>query len=77
MKSGVAAGPDRIRKAHLRQAGAVIVLTRILNACLLRNYYPNMWKENHTILFPKPGKDASDVRNYWFPLGSHIIWYIR
>ncbi|KAH0944991.1 hypothetical protein HN011_001168 [Eciton burchellii] len=26
-----------------------------------------MWRENHTILIPKPGKDASDVHN-WRPL---------
>jgi len=42
MKSGVAAGTDEIKKAHLRQAGAVTVLSRIMNASLLRNYYPKI-----------------------------------
>jgi hypothetical protein len=77
MKSGVAAGPDGMTKAHLRQAGAVTVLTRIMNACLLKNYYPKMWRENRTVLIPKARKDASNVLNYWFPLDSHTFWYIR
>jgi hypothetical protein len=77
MKSDVTAGPDGIKKAHLRQASAVTVLTRIMNACLLRKCYPKMWRENRTILIPKLAKDASDVRNYWFSLGSDIFWYIQ
>jgi hypothetical protein len=66
-KSSVAPGPDSIYKVHVKQPDAVTVLTRIRNACLLRNYYPQMWRENRTILIPKPRKDSSDVRN-WSPL---------
>jgi len=35
------------------------VLTTIRNACLFRKYYPKMWRENRTILIPKPGKSAT------------------
>ncbi|KAH0944401.1 hypothetical protein HN011_001932 [Eciton burchellii] len=65
--------PDSIYKVHVKQPDAVTVLTRIRNACLLRNYYPQMWRENRTILIPKPRKDSSDVRN-WSPLTIGTVW---
>ncbi|KAH0946265.1 hypothetical protein HN011_010822 [Eciton burchellii] len=52
MTSSVAAVPDGIKKTHLRQAGAVTVPARIMNACRLRIYYPKMWRDNARYSFP-------------------------
>jgi hypothetical protein len=56
IKSGVAAGSDEMKKAHLRQAGAVTVLRRIMNAYVLRNYYPKVSTEKRTILISQGRK---------------------
>jgi len=69
MKSGVAAGTDGIEEAQLRQAGALTVLTRIMNACLLRNYYPKMWRENRMTSFPS--QEGLPVMSA--AIGSHIF----
>jgi hypothetical protein len=67
IKSSTAAGSNGINKPHLRQRGAVAMLTNIMNAFLIKNYYPQMWRENRTTLIPKARKDASDIRN-WQPI---------
>jgi len=56
IKSGVVAGSDEMKKAHLRQAGAVTVLRRIMNAYVLRNYYPKVSTEKRTILISQGRK---------------------
>lgn len=62
-----AAGPDGVRKSHLRGKGVSIILAKLFNLLLLTEVYPAAWKQNRTTLIPKAGKDPCDVKN-WRPI---------
>ncbi|KMQ92431.1 r2 protein [Lasius niger] len=62
-----AAGPDNIKKIHLKKAGTLHILAKLYNALLAAEYYPNKWKINRTTLIPKKGKDNNNVKN-WRPI---------
>lgn len=66
-KSGSVAGPDNIKRCHLKRRGVSEMLAILYNILLRENYYPEAWKINRTTLVPKAGKDARDVKN-WIPI---------
>lgn len=63
IKADTATGIDGIRKAHLRKAGALVIVAKLYNLLLAFEYYPLEWRKNRTTLIPKTGKDCADVRN--------------
>ncbi|XP_076397961.1 uncharacterized protein LOC143266308 [Megachile rotundata] len=67
IKSNTAPGVDGIRKMHLRMKGAVQVIANLYNLLLIKQYFPEEWKVNRTVLIPKPNKNPKDVKN-WRPL---------
>jgi hypothetical protein len=40
-------------------------LTRLLNAVLLKGYFPAQWKVTQIILILKPGKPHNELPSYW------------
>ncbi|KAG7187545.1 hypothetical protein KM043_018869, partial [Ampulex compressa] len=67
IKNDSAAGPDCIKKCHLRKSGVPEILAKLFNILLILRYYPTSWKCNRTTLIPKPGKDLSKAEN-WRPI---------
>lgn len=67
IKNNTAAGPDQIKKTHLRKEGMDKVLAKLFNLLVFTGHYPTPWKINRTTLIPKPKKDLSDARN-WRPI---------
>lgn len=66
MKTKKAPGLDRIRNVllkHLPRKG-LILLTKILNACLKLCYFPVKWKHASVIAIPKANKDITSPGNY-------------
>lgn len=51
-------GVDNIQNALLKNMSqkCVVLLTRLLNGCLLLGYFPNCWKTAKVIALKKPGK---------------------
>ena len=61
-----AGGPDMIDHWMMKRFtnNTLDQLVRILNACIIITYFPTRWKEAHTCMLPKPGKDGSFSENY-------------
>lgn len=61
-----AAGPDTIQNILLKQypQKAIEFLTEIYRASFRMGILPPRWKHAHILLFPKPGKDHTDKKNY-------------
>lgn len=61
-----APGKDKIRNILLKNLPrkGMIVLTKIINACLRFSYFPNQWKHAIVTAIPKPGKDITLPTNY-------------
>lgn len=61
-----APGPDQITYNILRQLPpkALNYLGELYTGSLRLGHTPKRWKHSHILLFPKPGKDASDPQNY-------------
>ncbi|KAJ4447178.1 hypothetical protein ANN_09179 [Periplaneta americana] len=59
-------GPDQITYNILRQLPpkALNYLAELYTGSLRLGHTPKRWKHSHILLFPKPGKDASDPQNY-------------
>ncbi|KAL1129571.1 hypothetical protein AAG570_012516 [Ranatra chinensis] len=59
-------GPDTIQNIILKQLPlkAHRYLTNIINSCLAIEYFPSDWKQVNIIVFAKPGKDPTDLKNY-------------
>ncbi|KAL1137894.1 hypothetical protein AAG570_009589 [Ranatra chinensis] len=59
-------GPDTIQNIILKQLPlkAHRYLTNIINSCLAIEYFPSDWKQANIIVFAKPGKDPTDLKNY-------------
>lgn len=66
MKPRKAPGQDKIRNLllkHLPRKGLVMI-TKIVNACLKNCYFPSSWKHAIVTAIPKPGKDVTLPTNY-------------
>lgn len=61
-----ASGPDGISNRMIKSLPkiSVILLTKILNACLRICHFPKAWKLGKVLAFPKPGKAANKPANY-------------
>lgn len=66
LKPNKAPGPDGITNKLLKSLPfpATVKLTAILNACLLRSYWPNKWKIGKVVAIGKPGKKRSLATSY-------------
>lgn len=67
IKANTASGVDQIKKLHLKQKGALHVLSKFYNLLILSRVYLFRWRINRTTLIPKPGKNADKIRN-WSPI---------
>lgn len=65
-KNKKAPGHDDINNTLLKHLPrkAVVLLTKIFNACLFIGYYPDCWKIAKVIPIPKPGKDKTSPSSY-------------
>lgn len=61
-----APGVDRINNIVLKNLPrkAIVFLTYLFNACIMKQYFPKKWKHASVIAIPKPGKDPSDPKSY-------------
>ena len=61
-----APGPDEIRKIQIMHFPKIVFIniTKIFNYALSTGQYPESFKSGIMIFIPKPGKDASDPKNY-------------
>lgn len=59
-------GPDHIHNALLKNLSqkAVVMLTKIFNACLKLSYFPTIWKMAKVIAIKKPNKDEVVPSSY-------------
>lgn len=66
MRPFKAPGPDKMQNILLKNLPkrAVVLLTKIFNACIRSGYFPSMWKKALVIPIPKPGKDQKMPANY-------------
>ncbi|KAJ2952282.1 hypothetical protein O0L34_g4563 [Tuta absoluta] len=66
LKPRKAPGHDGINNALLRNISqkAIVLLTKILNACLTLGYFPSSWKLAKVIAIKKPGKDPTMPTSY-------------
>lgn len=66
LKISKAPGYDLITAKILRELPnkGITFLTQLYNSVLWRNFIPPQWKVAEIILFPKPGKDPTDVKSY-------------
>lgn len=66
LKSSKAPGPDKISNHLIKNLPqkAVVLLTKVFNACLMINYFPTVWKAAKVIAIHKPGKDPTDPSGY-------------
>lgn len=66
LKNGKAPGFDCLMGQHVKHLpdSALLFLAAILNACLLRGYFPLAWKISKVICLCKPGKAADRIASY-------------
>lgn len=65
-KGSSAPGADNVTNDHLKNMPRkpLVLLTRIINSCLLLNFFPPQWKLARLMPIPKPGKDHKHPGNY-------------
>jgi Reverse transcriptase (RNA-dependent DNA polymerase)/Endonuclease-reverse transcriptase len=65
-KNKKAPGQDDINNTLLKNLPrkALVLLTKIFNACLITGYFPDCWKKAKIIPIPKPGKDKTSPNSY-------------
>lgn len=65
-KGSSAPGADGISNDHLKHMPRkpLVLLTRIINSCLLLQFFPTQWKTARLVPIPKPGKDHKLPENY-------------
>lgn len=66
LKSCKAPGDDDVHNLLLKYMPqkCLVLLTKLINACLKLKYYPSTWKIAKVIALPKPGKDHTQALNY-------------
>lgn len=75
LKINKAPGFDKITNVALKHLNhkVLILLTKIMNACLKIGYFPEKWKVSKVLPFPKPGKPSNKPENLRpISLLSHI-----
>lgn len=75
LKMNKAPGFDKITNVALKNVNVkvLILLTKIINACLKIGYFPEKWKISKVLPFPKPGKPSNKPENLRpISLLSHI-----
>jgi hypothetical protein len=63
MKNGSAPGPDGMVKTDINSNGTKEALRPFFNFIYIAQRQPTSWKENKTVLIPKPGKDPKIVEH--------------
>ena len=66
LKPKKAPGEDKIRNTLLKRLPrkGLVMLTKIVNACLRTSHFPTSWKHAVVTAIPKPGKDITNPTNY-------------
>lgn len=66
LKNRKSSGDDGLHNRILKQIPkrAVVMLTKIYNACLKLSYFPSKWKVARVVPIPKPNKNLSLASSY-------------
>lgn len=66
LKNKKAPGFDGLRNIVIKQLPrkGLVVLTKIINACLKLHYFPDVWKQALVVGVPKPNKDITQPGSY-------------
>lgn len=66
LKSNSAPGPDKINNDQIKNLPRkpLVLLTRIYNSCMLKEYFPIHWKTAKVVPIPKRDKDLHDAKNH-------------